>query len=87
MRKARISPYVDRPILLRAVALINDRGLASAKAVAEELKLRQEDARELLASEVTEGYLCSSESPADCTHRFVVYRLTARGQGAIGAAA
>lgn len=87
MRKNRISTYVDRPILLRTVAAINERSLASAKAVAEELKIRQEDARELLAGEVTEGFLVSTESPPDLTHRFVVYRLTARGQGALGVAA
>jgi hypothetical protein len=67
--------------------MINDRGLASAKSVSEELHIRQEDARELLAGEVTEGYLISCESPASCNYSFVVYRLTARGDGAIGIAA
>jgi len=83
MRRFSRSIYVDRPILLRAVAAINAGALASAKSVAEELHLRPEDARDLLAGEVTEGYLCSTESPSDCTHRFVVYRLTARGESAI----
>jgi predicted ArsR family transcriptional regulator len=85
--RRQISHYVDRPILLRAVRAINETSLASAKAVAEELRIRQEDARELLAGEVTEGFLVAGESPADCTHRFVVYRLTERGKSAIGAAA
>jgi hypothetical protein len=82
-RKAR---YVDRPILLRAIAEITRNEPASATRIADRLRIPAADARLLALDEVQDGFLVAYQVRTT-EHRYVAYRLTERGASALGVAA
>jgi hypothetical protein len=73
----RRSQIVDRALLLRTIASINTETFASAKRIAEELRIPQEDARSLAMDEVRAGSL--EIRYAELKHKFVYYVLRSAG--------
>jgi DNA-binding PadR family transcriptional regulator len=81
----RRNAIIDRATLLTEIYRINDRGMASAKRIAEELNIPQQDAIALAADEVADGYLFA-ETATKTRFSFTWYQLTERGREVVAAA-